>query len=38
MVVKHNKYAAEVRTPKYRMRVIASKKAYNRKIKHKKSA
>jgi len=38
MNVKHNKYAAEVRTPKYRMRVVTSKKVYKRKIKHKKSA
>lgn len=36
--VKVNKIAMDLRTPKYKMRVIVSKKAYSRKVKHKKVA
>ena len=38
MTAKVNKFAMDLRTPKYKMQVIASKKAYNRKVKHKKMA
>lgn len=30
-LVKHNAVAKDLRTPKYKMRVISSKKAYSRK-------
>lgn len=32
--VRHNPIAADLRTPKYRVRTVRSRKVYTRKVKH----
>ena len=35
---KHNVIAQDLRTPKYKLQVVKSKKGYTRKVKHKESS